>query len=194
MMGRNGLTEATQVAILNANYIASRLRGHFDLLYAGRNGLIAHECILDTRPVKQSAGVDVSDIATRLMDYGFHAPTVSFPVAGTLMVEPTESESREELDRFCRAMIAIRDEIREIEEGRADQQHNLLKHAPHTLADVLVDDWNRPYSRERAAFPTPETREHKVWPPVGRADAAYGDRHLVCTCPPLEAYEPAGAA
>ncbi|MDH3289712.1 MAG: aminomethyl-transferring glycine dehydrogenase [Gemmatimonadota bacterium] len=194
MMGRNGLTEATQVAILNANYIARRLHGHFDLLYAGQNGLIAHECILDTRPVKHSAGVDVSDIATRLMDYGFHAPTVSFPVAGTLMVEPTESESKEELDRFCRAMIAIRDEIREIEEGRADPERNLLKNAPHTLADLLVDDWDRPYSRERAAFPTPETREHKVWPPAGRADAAYGDRNLVCTCPPLEAYEPAGAA
>jgi glycine dehydrogenase len=194
MMGRNGLTEATQVAILNANYIARRLYGHFDLLYAGQNGLIAHECILDTRPVKHSAGVDVTDIATRLMDYGFHAPTVSFPVAGTLMVEPTESESKEELDRFCRAMIAIRAEIREIEEGRADPERNLLKNAPHTLSDLLVDDWDRPYSRERAAFPTPETREHKVWPPTGRADAAHGDRNLVCTCPPLEAYEPAGAA
>ncbi len=194
MMGRHGLVESTQVAILNANYIAHCLRGHFDLLYAGRGGLIAHECILDTRPVKQSAGVDVTDIATRLMDYGFHAPTVSFPVAGTLMVEPTESESKEELDRFCRAMIAIREEIREIEEGRADPENNLLRNAPHTLADLLVDDWDRPYSRERAAFPSPETRAHKVWPPVGRADAAYGDRHLVCTCLPLEAYEPAGAA
>jgi len=194
MMGADGLAEATQVAILNANYVAKRLEGHFDLLYAGRNGLIAHECILDTRPFKASAGVDVLDIATRLMDYGIHAPTVSFPVPGTLMVEPTESESKEELDRFVDAMIAIRDEIREIEEGRADRENNLLTNAPHTLEDLLSDDWNRPYSRERAGFPSQAVREHKVWPPVGRANAAYGDRHLVCTCPPMEAYEPAGTA
>jgi glycine dehydrogenase len=133
--------------------------------------------------------VDVTDIATRLMDYGFHAPTVSFPVPGTMMVEPTESESKEELDRFCDAMIAIREEIREIEEGTADKERNLLKNAPHTLEDLLVDDWDRPYSRERAAFPTTETREHKIWPAVGRADAAYGDRHLICTCLPIEGYE-----
>ena len=194
MMGADGLAEATQVAILNANYVAKRLEGHFDLLYAGRNGLIAHECILDTRPFKASAGVDVLDIATRLMDYGIHAPTVSFPVPGTLMVEPTESESKEELDRFVDAMIAIRGEIREIEEGRADRENNLLTNAPHTLEDLLSDDWNRPYSRERAGFPSKAVREHKVWPPVGRANAAYGDRHLVCTCPPMEAYEPAGTA
>jgi glycine dehydrogenase len=194
MMGSDGLTEATKVAILNANYIAHKLRGHYELLYAGREGLIAHECILDTRPFKTSAGVDVSDIATRLMDYGIHAPTVSFPVAGTLMVEPTESESMEELDRFIEAMIAIRDEIREIEDGRADGEDNLLRNAPHTLEDLLADNWSHPYSRERAGFPTAAVRAHKVWPPVGRADAAFGDRHLVCTCPPMEAYEPAGAA
>ncbi|MGD8728000.1 MAG: aminomethyl-transferring glycine dehydrogenase, partial [Gemmatimonadales bacterium] len=189
MMGADGLTEATKVAILNANYVARRLKGHYDLLYSGREGLIAHECIIDTRPFKASAGVDVSDIATRLMDYGFHAPTVSFPVPGTMMVEPTESESKEELDRFCDAMIAIREEIREIEQGDAAKDNNLLTNAPHTLQDLLVDDWNRPYSRERAAFPTKETREHKVWPAVGRADAAYGDRNLVCTCLPIEGYE-----
>jgi glycine dehydrogenase len=191
MMGPDGLTEATEVAILNANYIARRLQGHFELLYAGRDGLIAHECILDTRPFKHSAGIDVSDIATRLMDYGIHAPTVSFPVPGTLMVEPTESESKEELDRFIDAMIAIREEIREVEEGRADAEDNLLKNAPHTLAELLADTWDHPYSRERAGFPSAAVRAHKVWPPVGRADAAYGDRHLVCTCPPIEAYEPA---
>ncbi len=193
LTGAAGLTEATKVAILNANYIARRLAGHYDLLYSGRDGLIAHECIIDTRPFKTSAGVDVTDMATRLMDYGFHAPTVSFPVPGTMMVEPTESESKEELDRFCDAMVAIRDEIRDIEEGRADKENNVLRNAPHTLQDVVADDWDRPYSRELAAFPSPQTREHKVWPAVGRADAAYGDRHLVCTCPPIEEYEPAPA-
>jgi glycine dehydrogenase len=189
MMGPEGLTQATKIAILNANYVARRLVGHYDLVYSGRDGLIAHECIIDTRPFKTSAGVDVTDIATRLMDYGFHAPTVSFPVAGTMMVEPTESESKRELDRFCDAMIAIREEIREIEEGRTDPEDNLLHNAPHTLEDLLTDEWNRPYSRERAAFPTAATRAHKVWPAVGRANAAYGDRHLICTCPPMEAYE-----
>ncbi len=191
LMGPDGLIEATQVAILNANYIARRLSAHYDLLYAGRDGLIAHECIIDTRPFKASAGVEVEDIAKRLVDYGFHAPTISFPVPGTMMIEPTESESKEELDRFCDALMAIRDEIREIEEGVADRNDNLLKNAPHTLAAVIADDWDRPYSRERAAFPTRETREHKIWPPVGRVDAAYGDRHLACTCPPVESYEPA---
>jgi len=193
LMGPDGLTEATQMAILNANYIARRLAGHYDLLYSGRNGLIAHECIIDTRPFKQSAGVDVTDIATRLMDYGFHAPTVSFPVPGTMMVEPTESESKEELDRFCDAMIAIRREIDDIAEGRADRENNVLRNAPHTQEDVIADEWHHPYSRELAAFPSPQTREHKVWPPVGRADAAYGDRHLICTCLPIEEYETAGA-
>ncbi len=188
LMGPDGLTQATKVAILSANYIAKRLAGHYDLLYAGDRGLIAHECIIETRPFKASAGIEVEDIAKRLMDYGFHAPTISFPVPGTMMVEPTESESKEELDRFCDAMIAIREEIREIEEGRADREHNLLKYAPHTATDVVADDWNRPYARERAAFPSPHTREHKVWPAVGRVDAAYGDRNLVCTCPPMEEY------
>jgi glycine dehydrogenase len=189
LMGADGLTQATRVAILNANYVARRLAGHYDLLYAGPGGLIAHECIIDTRPFKASAGVEVEDIAKRLIDYGFHAPTISFPVPGTMMIEPTESESKQELDRFCDAMIAIREEIREIEGGRADRERNLLKYAPHTLADVVDDGWTRPYARERAAFPSPATREHKVWPAVGRVDAAYGDRHLVCTCPPVEAFE-----
>ncbi len=190
MMGRDGLTEATKVAILSANYIARRLQQHgdYELLYAGQHGLVAHECILDTRPFKASAGVDVEDIAKRLIDYGFHPPTVSFPVAGTLMVEPTESEPKVELDRFVDALIAIRGEIREIENGEADRDNNLLKNAPHPLADLLADTWGRAYSRERAGFPTAATREHKVWPPVGRIDAAFGDRNLVCTCPPVEAY------
>ncbi len=190
MMGRDGLTLATKVAILNANYIARRLQegGHYELLYAGQLGLVAHECIIDTRPFKSSAGVDVEDIAKRLIDYGFHPPTVSFPVAGTLMVEPTESEPKVELDRFVDALIAIRGEIHEIETGEADRDNNLLKNAPHPLADLLADGWDRPYARERAGFPTAATREHKVWPPIGRIDAAFGDRNLVCTCPPVEAY------
>jgi glycine dehydrogenase len=190
MMGRDGLTLATKVAILSANYIARRLQedGDYELLYAGQHGLVAHECIIDTRPFKASAGVDVEDIAKRLIDYGFHPPTVSFPVAGTLMVEPTESEPKAELDRFIDALIAIRGEIRDIERGEADRDNNLLKNAPHPLADLLADAWDRPYSRERAGYPSPATREHKVWPPVGRIDAAFGDRNLVCTCPPLEAY------
>ena len=187
--GRDGLTLATKVAILSANYIARRLLdADYELLYAGQNGLVAHECIIDTRAFKASAGVDVEDIAKRLIDYGFHPPTVSFPVAGTLMVEPTESEPKPELDRFVDALIAIRAEIREIETGEADRDTNLLKNAPHPLADLLADTWDRPYSRERAGFPTAATREHKVWPPVGRIDAAFGDRNLVCTCPPVEAY------
>jgi glycine dehydrogenase len=190
MMGREGLALATKVAILNANYIAKRLQesGHYELLYAGQHGLVAHECIIDTRPFKASAGVDVEDIAKRLIDYGFHPPTVSFPVAGTLMVEPTESEPKVELDRFVDALIAIRGEIREIETGEADRENNLLKNAPHPLADLLADNWDRPYARDRAGFPTAATREHKVWPPIGRIDAAFGDRNLVCTCPPVEAY------
>jgi glycine cleavage system P protein (glycine dehydrogenase) len=188
MMGPDGLADASKVAILSANYIAKRLAGHYGLLYAGQHGLIAHECILDTRPFKTSAGVDVEDIAKRLIDYGFHPPTVSFPVAGTLMVEPTESEPKEELDRFCDALIAIREEIREIETGEADRDSNLLTNAPHPLADLLADAWDRPYSRERAGFPTAATREHKIWPPVGRIDGAYGDRNLVCVCPPIEEY------
>lgn len=192
LTGPEGQTSATKVAILNANYVVKRLEGQYSLLYSGANGLIGHECIIDTRPFKSTSGVDAEDIAKRLMDYGFHAPTVSFPVIGTLMVEPTESEAKEELDRFCDAMLAIREEIREIEEGKADREDNLLKNAPHTLEVVAADKWDRPYSRERAAFPTPETRDHKSWPTVGRIDGAYGDRNLIC-CIPMSSYmdEPA---
>jgi glycine dehydrogenase len=188
LMGGEGLTWATKVAILAANYIAKRLEGHYDVLYAGPGGLVAHECILDTRPFKQSAGVEVEDIAKRLIDYGFHPPTVSFPVPGTLMVEPTESEPLGELDRYINAMIAIRAEIAEIERGEADREQNLLKGSPHTLEQVIADNWDRPYGRERAAFPSPELRARKSWPTVGRIDGAYGDRNLVCTCPPMEEY------
>jgi len=182
LLGYDGLAESTKVAILNANYIAARLAPHYPVLYSGQYGLVAHECIIDTRGFKQSAGIEVEDIAKRLIDYGFHPPTVSFPVAGTLMIEPTESESLEELDRFCDAMIAIRQEIREIEEGAAQRDNNLLTNAPHTLQQVIGDLWNRPYPRERAGFPSAAVRESKVWPTVGRIDGAYGDRNLICTC------------
>ncbi len=188
LMGAEGLTLATQVAILNANYMAKRLEPYYPILYRGQQGFVAHECILDLRQFKKSAGIEVEDIAKRLMDYGYHAPTVSWPVAGTMMVEPTESESKAELDRFCEAMIAIRAEIREIELGEADRDQNLLKGAPHTAEVLLAEKWDRPYSRERAAYPTAATREHKFWPTVSRIDSAYGDRNLVCSCPPLEAY------
>lgn len=188
LMGHTGLTRATQVAILNANYIAKRLEQHYPILYRGKHGLVAHECILDLRTFKKTAGIEVDDIAKRLIDYGFHPPTVSWPVAGTVMVEPTESESKQELDRFCDAMIAIREEIREIEDGKVDRQNNLLKNAPHTAASLMSATWDRPYSRERAAYPTPWTREHKFWATVGRIDNAYGDRNLVCSCLPLDAY------
>ena len=188
MMGAKGLKRATEVAILNANYVAHRLSPHYPLVYRGRNGFVAHECILDLRPMKASAGIDAEDVAKRLMDYGFHAPTMSWPVPGTLMVEPTESESKEELDRFCDAMIAIRKEIREIEEGRADRAVNLLKMAPHTAEAIAADSWDRPYARERAAFPTAASRAHKFWPAVARVDNAYGDRNLMCACPPIEEY------
>jgi len=189
LMGAGGLTRATQVAILNANYIAKRLEGSYNILYTGKNGLVAHECIIDTRPFKKSAGIEVSDIAKRLIDYGFHPPTMSWPVIGTMMVEPTESESRQELDRFCDALIAIREEIREIETGQANPESNLLKHAPHTATRLISDTWDRPYSRERAAYPSPWTRAHKFWPAVERVDDAYGDRNLVCSCLPVDAYE-----
>jgi glycine dehydrogenase len=188
LMGSEGLTDATRIAILNANYIMKRLEGHFEVLYTGAGGLVAHEGILDPRPVKPTTGVDGEDIAKRLMDYGFHPPTLSFPVPGTLMVEPTESESKEELDRFCDALIAIRREIGEIERGEADRDDNVVKRAPHTLAQLLDDEWNRPYSRQRAGFPSAATRIHKVWPAVGRIDSAFGDRNLVCSCPPIEMY------
>ena len=186
LLGRVGLPQATATAILNANYIASRLKDHFPILYTGPNGLVAHECIIDTRVVKDWVSVD--DIAKRLIDYGFHAPTMSFPVAGTLMIEPTESESKEEIDRFCDAMISIRAEVREIEEGRMDPEDNPLKNAPHTVDMVCADEWNHAYSREQAAFPLPSLREYKYWSPVGRVDNVYGDTHLVCSCPPLSAY------
>ncbi len=189
MMGAEGLTEATRLAILNANYMAKRLAGHYDVLYTGTNGRVAHEFIIDTRPFKKSAGIEVDDIAKRLMDFGFHAPTMSWPVAGTMMIEPTESESMAELDRFCEAMISIREEIRAIEAGSLDLVNNPLKNAPHTADDVCSDDWDRPYSREQAAFPRPWVKVKKFWPSVGRVDNAYGDRHLVCTCPPMESYE-----
>jgi glycine dehydrogenase len=188
LMGFDGLAEASKIAILSANYIARRLSDHYNVLYTGPHGLVAHECIIDTRPFKASAAVDVEDIAKRIIDYGFHPPTVSFPVPGTLMIEPTESESKEELDRFCDALIAIRGEIREIEEGRAGREQNLLTNAPHTLEQVISDGWNRPYPRERAAYPSHAVREHKIWPTVGRIDSAYGDRNLMCVCPPVAAY------
>lgn len=188
MMGSEGLTEATKVAILNANYIAKRLNSYYPVLYQGQSGFVAHECILDLRPLKKSAGIEVEDIAKRLMDYGFHAPTVSWPVAGTLMVEPTESESKEELDRFCEAMIAIRQEIEAIETGKMDAHNNLLKNAPHPAASLLVSEWNHPYTREQAAYPAPWTKEHKFWPSVARIDNAFGDRNFVCSCLPMTAY------
>ena len=187
MMGGEGLTQATRVAILNANYIAKRLEGAYDVLYKGKTGRVAHECIIDTRPFAESAGVTVDDIAKRLADCGFHAPTMSWPVAGTLMVEPTESETKAELDRFCDAMLAIREEIRDIEEGKIDRDNNPLKNAPHTMED-LVRDWDRPYSREQGCFPPGAFRVDKYWPPVNRVDNVYGDRHLICTCPPMEEY------
>lgn len=189
MMGSEGLTEATKIAILNANYIAKRLEGHYPVLYKGSTGLVAHECILDLREFKKNADIEVDDIAKRLIDYGFHPPTVSWPVAGTVMVEPTESESKAELDRFCDAMIAIRNEIRSIEVGESDRANNPLKNAPHTVADLTADTWDRPYSREKAIFPDAWTRENKFYPAVGRIDNAYGDRNLVCSCLPMDAYE-----
>jgi glycine dehydrogenase len=188
MMGGAGLTLATQVAMLNANYIATRLSPHFPLVYKGRNGRIAHECILDMRGFKKSAGIEVDDIAKRLMDYGFHAPTMSFPIPGTLMIEPTESESLAELDHFCEAMIGIREEIRAIEDGRLPKDDNPLKHAPHTIESISTATWDHPYSRDLAAFPTPWTRERKFFPAVARLNNALGDRKLVCSCPPMEAY------
>ncbi len=188
MMGGEGLTRATQVAILSANYMAHRLEGSYPVLYRGARGRVAHEFILDCRPFKKSAGVEAEDIAKRLMDYGFHAPTMSFPVPGTLMVEPTESESKAELDRFCDALIYIRQEIAAIEDGTSDRADNALKHAPHTAAAVTGSEWGRAYSREQAAFPAPWLREHKYWPPVARVDNAYGDRNLMCTCPPMDTY------
>ncbi|MBV6304652.1 aminomethyl-transferring glycine dehydrogenase [Candidimonas humi] len=194
LMGADGLLRATEVAILNANYIAQRLRDYYPVLYAGRNGRVAHECILDMRPIKESSGISAEDIAKRLIDYGFHAPTMSFPVPGTLMVEPTESEGLAELDRFIDAMIAIRAEIAQIESGARDAEDNLLKNAPHTAQALLSSEWHHDYTREEAAYPVPGLREAKYWSPVARVDNAYGDRNLVCSCPPMEAYAEADAA
>ncbi|CAN5895662.1 aminomethyl-transferring glycine dehydrogenase [soil metagenome] len=188
MMGREGLTRATSIAILNANYVAGRLKEHYPVLYTGREGTVAHECIIDPRPLRAATGVEAGDIAKRLMDYGFHAPTVSFPVAGTLMIEPTESESLEELDRFCDALIGIREEIREIEIGVADRDDNVLRNAPHTADMVIADEWNHAYGRERAAYPASWTREYKFWPTVGLVESAAGDRNLICACIPIEEY------
>ena len=187
MMGGEGLTQATKVAILNANYIAARLKGAYDVLYKSKAGRVAHECIIDTRPLVASAGVTVDDVAKRLIDCGFHAPTMSWPVAGTLMIEPTESETKAEIDRFCEAMLAIRQEARDIEEGRMDKDNNPLKNAPHTVED-LVGEWDRPYSREQACYPPGAFRVDKYWSPVNRVDNVYGDRNLICSCPPVESY------
>jgi glycine dehydrogenase len=190
MLGAAGMTDATRVAILNANYIKARLAGHYDELYSNHNGRVAHEMIFDLRPFKHGAGpsVDEQDVAKRLMDYGFHAPTVSFPVAGTMMIEPTESESKAELDRFCDALISIRREIQDVIDGKADARDNVLKNAPHTAAEVTSDSWSHPYTREQAAYPAPFVRANKVWPTVSRIDNPYGDRNLVCSCPPVEMY------
>ncbi|MDA8657246.1 aminomethyl-transferring glycine dehydrogenase [Luminiphilus sp.] len=192
MMGSDGVTEASRTAIVHANYIAQRLKGFFDVLYTGRQGTVAHECIIDIRPLKERSGITEEDVAKRLIDYGFHAPTMSFPVAGTLMIEPTESESLNEIDRFCDAMLAIREEIRSVEDGRFDPINNPLKNAPHTLDDVTASDWNRPYSREQAVWPVSSLRGDKYWAPVNRVDNVYGDRNLICSCPSIESYlEPA---
>ena len=188
LMGSEGLEQATRVAILNANYIAHRLKNHYPILYTGRNGRVAHECIIDMRPIKEASGVSEEDVAKRLIDYGFHAPTMSFPVAGTLMVEPTESESLFELDRLCDAMIAIREEIRGVQDGRFDETDNPLRNAPHSLEDIVEDNWPHPYSRELAAYPLDSLRRGKYWAPVNRIDNVYGDRNLVCSCPSIDSY------
>jgi glycine dehydrogenase len=188
LMGAEGLRLASQVAILSANYIAHRLKGHYPVLYTGHNGTVAHECIIDIRPLKEASGISEEDIAKRLMDFGFHAPTMSFPVAGTLMIEPTESESLAELDRFCDAMIAIRSEIAKVEAGEFDAIDNPLKNAPHTALEIASEDWSHAYTREQAVYPLPSLKLAKYWPPVNRVDNVYGDRNLVCSCPPIESY------
>jgi glycine dehydrogenase len=193
MMGADGLTAATEMAILNANYVAARLADHYAIHYSSevaslKGGGVAHECILDLRPLKDSSGVSAEDVAKRLIDYGFHAPTLSFPVAGTLMVEPTESEPRAELDRFCDAMIAIREEIRKVEKGEWPQDDNPLKHAPHTAASLLAGEWTHAYSREVAAYPVAGLKQSKYWSPVGRVDNVYGDRNLFCSCVPMNEF------
>ena len=189
MMGAKGLRDATEVAILNANYIAKRLNPHYPVLYRGNEDLIAHECIIDIRPIKAKCGIEAEDIAKRLMDYGFHAPTMSWPVIGTMMIEPTESENLAEIDRFCDAMIQIREEIKEVEENKVDANESVLKKAPHTAQLLVADSWDRPYSREKAAYPLSWLREHKYWPPVGRIDNVWGDRNLFCTCADMSQFE-----
>ena len=188
MMGTEGLVKATQSAILNTNYIASKIKDHYEILFKGENGLVAHECIIDIRPLKEKTGIDIEDIAKRLIDYGFHAPTMSWPVAGTLMIEPTESESLKEIDRFCEAMIKIRKEIEDIENGKSDKEDNLLKNSPHTAEKLISDDWNHSYKRSDAAYPVSSLEDGKYWPPVGRVDNVYGDRNLMCSCPSMEDY------
>jgi len=188
MMGGDGLRKATEYAILNANYVAKRLDPYFPVVYKGAQGRVAHECIVDMRFMKKAAGVEVEDVAKRLMDYGFHAPTMSFPIPSTMMIEPTESEALAELDRFCEAMIAIRGEIADIEAGRMSREDNPLKNAPHTAESLLKAEWNHPYSREQAAYPLPWVRGRKFWPSVGRINNVLGDRQFVCSCPPMEAY------
>jgi glycine dehydrogenase len=187
-MGSAGLKKATQVAILNANYMASRLEKHYKIMYRGQNGMVAHEFILDVKPFKK-VGIEAEDFAKRLMDYGFHAPTMSWPVVGSLMIEPTESESKEELDRYVDALIAIREEVRAIEEGKMDVKNNPLKNAPHTMDMVMNSSWDKPYSREQAAFPLPFVKANKFWPSVGRVDNTFGDRNLICTCPSMSDFE-----
>jgi len=189
LMGKQGLRKATEVSILNANYIAQRLAEHYPVLYKGRNERVAHECIIDIRPIKESSGITEVDLAKRLMDYGFHAPTMSWPVGGTIMIEPTESESKQELDRFCDAMLSIREEIRQVERGEVSAEASVVHQAPHTLDDIVDEHWDRPYTRSAAAFPSPATRRSKFWPTVNRIDDVYGDRNFVCSCPPIEAYQ-----
>jgi len=188
LMGGTGLRKATQVAILSANYVAARLAPFYPVLYTGANGRVAHECIIDIRPIKERCGISEEDIAKRLVDYGFHAPTMSFPVPGTLMVEPTESEPKRELDRFCDAMIGIHREFTAVETGQADATDNVLKNAPHTLRDITDAEWKHPYSRVEAAFPVPGLHADKYWAPVNRIDNVYGDRHLFCACPAVDSY------
>ena len=189
LMGGDGLTRASAVALLNANYIARSLNEHFPVLYTGENGLVAHECILDLRKLTDASGIKVADVAKRLIDYGFHAPTESFPVSGTFMVEPTESEDKAEMDRFIEAMISIHAEIQQVIDGKVSEAGSVVRHAPHTAAALVSDGWDRAYSRETAAFPVPSLRVDKYFPPIGRIDGAYGDRNLVCSCPPPEAFE-----
>jgi len=189
MLNSYGLGMATKTAILNANYMAKKLESHYPVLFKGNNGFNAHEFIIDLRKIKDQYGINEEDIAKRLMDYGFHAPTMSWPVNGTMMIEPTESESKEELDRFCEALISIKSEIQKIADGEFDQNDNLLKNAPHTALCIASDEWSHPYSRNNAAYPANHLKNHKYWPPVGRIDNAYGDRNLVCTCPPISEFK-----